>query len=63
MVKTVQVNRQDVDVQNIKIKDDTDEIKVSLWREMTAICTEGSFRQITNIVVNLFQEEISLSTI
>lgn len=62
MVRTVQVKGQDVAVQNIKIKDDTDEIKVTLWREMTAACTVGSFLEITNVVVNHFQEDISLST-
>ncbi|XP_061170755.1 uncharacterized protein LOC133180207 [Saccostrea echinata] len=62
LVRTVQVKGQDVAVQNIKIKDDTDEVKVSLWREMTATCSVGSFLQITNVVVNHFQEEISLST-
>lgn len=62
MVRTVQVKGQDVAVQNIKIKDDTDEMKVSLWREITATCTVGNFLEITNVVVNHFQEDISLST-
>lgn len=62
MVRTVQVKGTDVDVQNIRIKDDTEEIKISLWREMISTCSVGSFLEFTNVVVNHYQDEISLST-
>lgn len=62
MVRTVQVKETDVAVQNIKIKDDTEEIKISLWREMTTTCSVGSFLEFTNVVVTHYQDEISLST-
>lgn len=62
MVRTVQVKGQDVSVQTIKIKDETADIKVSLWREKTETCAVGNFLQFTNVVVNHYQEEVSLST-
>lgn len=60
MTKTVKV--KGVDVKSVALKDETDSIKVSLWRNLSDSSIVGKYLSITNVVVTSFNEEISVST-
>ncbi|XP_062590718.1 uncharacterized protein LOC134252294, partial [Saccostrea cucullata] len=62
MTKTVKVKGVDVCVKSVSLKDDTDSIKVSLWRDLSDSSIVGKYLSITNVVVTNFNEEISVST-
>lgn len=62
MTKTVKVKGVDVNVKSVALKDETDSIKVSLWRNLSDSSIVGKYLSITNVVVTSFNEEISVST-
>lgn len=62
MTKTVEVKGVDVNVKSVALKDETDSIKVSLWRNLSDSSIVGKYLSITNVVVTSFNEEISVST-
>lgn len=62
MTKTVEVKGVDVNVKSVALKDETDSIKVSLWRNLSDSSIVGKYMSITNVVVTSFNEEISVST-
>lgn len=62
MTKTVKVKGVDVNVKSVALKDETDSIKVSLWRNLSYSSIVGKYLSITNVVVTSFNEEISVST-
>lgn len=62
MTKTVKVKGVDVNVKSVALKDETDSIKVSLWRNLGDSSIVGKYLSITNVVVTSFNEEISVST-
>lgn len=62
MTKTVKVKGVDVNVKSVALKDETDSIKVSLWRNLSDSSIVGKYLSITNVVVTSFNEEISIST-
>lgn len=62
MTKTVKVKGVDVNVKSVALKDETDSIKVSLWRNLSDSSIVGKYMSITNVVVTSFNEEISVST-
>lgn len=62
MTKTVKVKGVDVNVKSVALKDKTDSIKVSLWRNLSDSSLVGKYLSITNVVVTSFNEEISVST-
>ncbi|XP_061169993.1 uncharacterized protein LOC133179218 [Saccostrea echinata] len=62
MVRTVQVRGSDVEVRNIRVNDGTEEIKVSLWRELVSMCKVGEYLEFSNVVTSSYQEEVSVST-
>lgn len=62
MTKTVKVKGVDVSVKSVALKDETDSIKVSLWRNLSDSSIVGKYLSITNVVVTSFNEEISVST-
>lgn len=62
MAKTVKVRGQDVTVKTVSLKDNTDTIKVSLWRDLAEPSFVGKFLQMTNVVVTAFNDEISISS-
>lgn len=62
MTKTVKVKGVDVNVKSVALKDETDSIKVSLWRNLSDSSIVGKYLSITNVIVTSFNEEISVST-
>ena len=63
MTKTVKVKGNDVDViKSVTIKDNTDTVKVSLWRESAATSEVRKFLCFTDVVVTCFNDEVSVST-
>lgn len=62
MTKTVKVKGVDVNVKSVALKDETDSIKVSMWRNLSDSSIVGKYLSITNVVVTSFNEEISVST-
>lgn len=60
--KTVKVKGNDVQVKSVTIKDDTDTVKVSLWRDLTSTSGVGKYLCFTDVVVTSFNEETSVST-
>lgn len=62
MTKTVKVKGVDVNVKSVALKDETDSLKVSLWRNLSDSSIVGKYLSITNVVVTSFNEEISVST-
>lgn len=62
MTKTVKVKGVDVNVKSVALKDETERIKVSLWRNLSDSSIVGKYLSITNVVVTSFNEEISVST-
>lgn len=62
MTKNVKVKGVDVNVKSVALKDETDSIKVSLWRNLSDSSIVGKYLSITNVVVTSFNEEISVST-
>lgn len=62
MTKTVKVKGVEVNVKSVALKDETDSIKVSLWRNLSDSSIVGKYLSITNVVVTSFNEEISVST-
>lgn len=62
MTKTMKVKGVDVNVKSVALKDETDSIKVSLWRNLSDSSIVGKYLSITNVVVTSFNEEISVST-
>lgn len=52
----------DVQVKSVTIKDDTDTVKVSLWRDLTSTSGVGKYLCFTDVVVTSFNEETSVST-
>ena len=62
MTKTVKVKGVDVCVKSVSLKDDTNTIKVSLWRELADKSVVGKYLSVTNVVVTSFNDEISIST-
>lgn len=62
MAKTVKVKGVDVCVKSVALKDETDSIKLSLWRDLSDTSIVGKYLSITNVVVTSFNEEISIST-
>lgn len=59
---TVKVKGVDVNVKSVALKDETDSIKVSLWRNLCDSSIVGKYLSITNVIVTSFNEEISVST-
>ncbi|XP_052694461.1 uncharacterized protein LOC128172746 [Crassostrea angulata] len=63
MEKTVKVAGEDTAVRTLKIKDQTAACKVSLWRDLSKIkTTVGQHIELTNVIVQVYQEERSVST-
>lgn len=62
MAKTVKVRGQDVTVKTVSMKDNTDTIKVSLWRDLAEPSFVAKFLQMSNVVVTAFNDEISISS-
>ena len=62
MVKTVSVRGTDVKVKNVCIKDDTDSIRVSLWREFSDACGVGRYLTLSNVVVGSYNNQATVST-
>lgn len=58
----MKVRGQDVTVKTVSLKDNTDTIKVSLWRDLAEPSFVGKFLQMTNVVVTAFNDEISISS-
>ena len=59
----MKVKGNDVDViKSVTIKDNTDTVKVSLWRECPATSGVGKFLCFTDMVVTFFDDEVSVST-
>lgn len=62
MTRPVKVKGVDVNVKSVALKDETDSIKVALWRNLSDSSIVGKYLSITNVVVTSFNEEISVST-
>lgn len=63
MERTVKVAGEDTAVRTLKIKDQTAACKVSLWRDLSKIkTTVGQHIELTNVIVQVYQEEKSVST-
>lgn len=62
ITKTVKIKGNDVQVKSVTIKDDTDTVKVSLWRDLTSTSGVGKYLCFTDVVVTSFKEETSVST-
>ncbi|XP_061165364.1 uncharacterized protein LOC133174295 [Saccostrea echinata] len=63
MDRTVKVNGEETTVRSIKLRDATGTCRISLWRDMAKVkTTVGSHLEITNAVVQFYNEEKSLST-
>jgi ssDNA-binding replication factor A large subunit len=63
MERSVRVNGEDTSVRSIKLKDVTGSCKVSLWRDLTKKKTSvGSHITLTNVVVQVYNDEKSVST-
>ncbi|XP_052696184.1 uncharacterized protein LOC128174758 [Crassostrea angulata] len=61
--RSVRVNGEDTPVRTIKVKDASGSCKVSLWRDLCKEKTSvGSHISITNVVVQLYNDEKSVST-
>lgn len=62
--KKKKVRGQNVTVKtvHVSLKDNTDTIKVSLWRDLAEPSFVGKFLQMTNVVVTAFNDEISISS-
>ena len=63
MTRTVKVGGEDTSVRSVKIKDNTGSCKISLWRDLGQMKTPvGSHVEITNVIVQVYNEEKSVST-
>lgn len=63
MERKVKVAGEDTAVRTLKIKDQTAACKVSLWRDLSKIkTTVGQHIELTNVIVQVCQEEKSVST-
>ncbi|XP_062600005.1 uncharacterized protein LOC134261598 [Saccostrea cucullata] len=61
--RTAKVNGEDTLVRSLKIKDETASCKVSLWRGLSKTKTAvGSHLEITNVIVQVYNDEKSVST-
>ncbi|XP_056002815.1 uncharacterized protein LOC130049384, partial [Ostrea edulis] len=63
MERSVHVDAEDTHIRTIKVKDNSGSCKVSLWRELTKQKTPvGSHITLTNVVVQVYNDEKSVST-
>lgn len=63
MERTVKVGGVDTSVRALKVKDESAVCKVTLWRDFAKRKTSvGSHIQLTDVAVQLFNDEKSLST-
>ena len=46
----------------INVKDETDSIKVSLWRDLAESSFVGKYVEMTNLIVAAFNDEVSVSS-
>lgn len=53
MIKTVKVKGNDVQVKSVTLKDETDCVKVSLWRNLSDSAAVGKFLSFTDVVVTI----------
>lgn len=63
MIKTVKVKGNDVQVKSVTLKDETDCVKVSLWRNLSDSAAVGKFLSFTDVVVTSFNDEVSVNNI
>ncbi|KAJ1082125.1 hypothetical protein NDU88_002295 [Pleurodeles waltl] len=62
-IKKVFIGGQDTELKSITIKDSTDYIKITLWREATEFpITIGEYIKITHVMVHEFNDEKILNT-
>ncbi|XP_062580032.1 uncharacterized protein LOC134242041 [Saccostrea cucullata] len=62
MTRTVKVKGNDVQVKSVTIKDETDSVKVSLWRHLSDSAGVGKFLSFTDLVVTSYNDEVSVSS-
>ncbi|XP_061162729.1 uncharacterized protein LOC133171950 [Saccostrea echinata] len=62
MIRTVKVKGKDVQVKSVTIKDETESVKVSLWRNLSYSAGVGKFLSFTDVVVTSYNDEVSVST-
>ena len=63
MARTVKFGGEDTSVRSLKIKDNTGSCKISLWRDLGQMKTPvGGHVEITNVIVQVYNEEKSVST-
>ena len=46
----------------INVKDETDSIRVSLWRDLAESSFVGKYVEMTNLIVTAFNDEVSVSS-
>lgn len=62
-IRTVSVKGTEVPIKNVTLEDSTGKSKVTLWRDAAQACVKtGDYVVLTDVVVNTYKNETSLSS-
>ncbi len=62
LARTVNVRGNEVQVKTVTVKSGSEEVNLTLWRDMAARNLMGQFLKFENVVVNSYRNEVSLNT-